>query len=62
MLSEGYFSVVSLVERDAEPQQVHGGRVVLLKSNEEGLVVLILAGLLIVLVRSKKNDETPVYL
>ena len=54
--------MVSLVERDAEPQQVHGGRVVLLKSNEEGLVVLILAGLLIVLVRSKKNDETPVYL
>ena len=36
---------------------MYGGRVVLLESNKEGLVVLILAGLSIVLVNSDINNE-----
>lgn len=49
-------------EQDAVPQQVYSGRVVLLESHEEGLVVLKLASLPSLLVNPEQRNEIPTYL
>jgi len=56
-MREKYQRCSSRTEENVEPQQVHGGGIVLLEPDEEGLIILVLASLPFVLINSVQRER-----